>query len=128
MAGVPLQLGWRNTSVRSAPQKTPSATTAKPCKERCFGATTLHMVALWILFALTAYSAIGLLFAVPFALSGVKKIDPGATHGSWGFRLAILPGAMVFWPLLLKRWANGATEPPVACTAHCQATAKEPGR
>jgi hypothetical protein len=64
------------------------------------------------------YVICGLLFAVPFLLIGVKKIDPHAVHGSWGFRLLIFPGAVAFWPLLLHRWTKGIYAPPEECNAH----------
>lgn len=79
------------------------------------------MSAAVILIALGIYLALGLLFAIPFALVGVKKIDPHAAHGSWGFRLLIVPGAMAFWPLLLKRWRSGTHEPPEESSAHRRA-------
>lgn len=70
------------------------------------------------LMALGVYLACGLLFAIVFALFGVKRIDPHAAPGTRGFRLLIIPGAMAFWPLLLKRWMAGATHPPVEKSAH----------
>lgn len=76
------------------------------------------MIAAIFLIALGVYLAVGLVFAVAFALFGVKRIDPHAAHGSWGFRLLIVPGTMAFWPVLLRRWASGATEPPEERTAH----------
>ena len=76
------------------------------------------MIAAVFLILLTAYMACGLVFAIPFVLVGVKKIDPHAAHGSWGFRLLVIPGTMVFWPLLLRRWATGVKEPPEECNAH----------
>jgi hypothetical protein len=68
------------------------------------------------------YLACGLVFAIPFALVGVKRIDPHATLGSWGFRLLIGPGTVAFWPLLLHRWISGVKEPPEQCDAHRIAT------
>ncbi len=50
--------------------------------------------------AVGAYAATGIAFAVPFVLSWSARLDPGARAGSWGFRLAILPGAVALWPLL----------------------------
>jgi hypothetical protein len=76
------------------------------------------MIAAIFLIALGVYQVCGLAFAIPFALVGVKKIDPHAAHGSWGFRLLIIPGTMAFWPLLLKRWTSGAHGPPEEHTAH----------
>ena len=76
------------------------------------------MIAAIFLILLGAYMACGLVFAISFALVGVKKIDPHAAHGSWGFRLLVIPGAMAFWPLLLRRWASGVHEPPEECIAH----------
>ena len=66
------------------------------------------MIAAAFLIVLGIYLACGLAFAIPFALVGVRGIDPHAAHGSWGFRLLIIPGTMVLWPLLIKRWKGGA--------------------
>jgi len=76
------------------------------------------MIAAVFLISLGVYLACGLVFAIPFALIGAKKIDPHATHGSWGFRVLIVPGAIALWPLLLRRWASGVHEPPEECNAH----------
>src|SRR6185295_17783693 len=76
------------------------------------------MIPTVFLILLGAYLACGLVFAIPFALVGVKKIDPHAAHGSWGFRLLVIPGTVAFWPLLLRRWATGEHEPPEECTPH----------
>jgi hypothetical protein len=76
------------------------------------------MIAATFLTLLGAYVTCGLVFAIPFALLGVKQIDPHAAHRSWGFRLLIIPGTMAFWPLLLRRWVNGVKQPPEECTAH----------
>ena len=84
------------------------------------------MIAAIFLILLGAYLACGLVFAVPFALLGAKKIDPHAAHGSWGFRLLIIPGSMALWPLLLKRWSNGTKQPPEECNAHRRLTRGEP--
>ena len=86
------------------------------------------MIAAAVLIALGVYLACGLAFAIPFALIGVKKIDPHAAHGSWGFRFLIIPGTMALWPLLLKRWASGATEPPEQCDAHRLTSAATKGK
>jgi hypothetical protein len=83
------------------------------------------MIASTFLILLGIYLACGFVFAVPFVLLGVKKIDPHATRGSWGFRLLIIPGTMALWPLLLRRWVKGVHEPPEECNAHRCAARKE---
>jgi len=51
------------------------------------------------------YLVLGFLFAIPFVIKGVTVIDPDGAHGTkWGFRLIIIPGTIVFWPVLLKKW------------------------
>ncbi len=57
-----------------------------------------------ILITITVYLIAGLVFAVPFVIKGVVKIDEGAQGSGWGFRLIIIPGTIIFWPLLLKKW------------------------
>jgi hypothetical protein len=84
------------------------------------------MIAGVFLVAIGIYLACGFVFAIPFALVGVKKIDPHAAHGSWGFRLIIIPGTMAFWPLLLIRWASGVKEPPEECNAHRRTARAKP--
>ena len=71
----------------------------------------------WIVSLIGIYALIGLLVAVPFAFLGVQRIDPAAREGTWGFRLLIIPGAVLFWPLLLTRWVRG-TPPPEEQSAH----------
>ena len=66
------------------------------------------------------YVLAGLLFAVPFVLRGVNRIDPVARAGTWGFRLIILPGIVALWPLLARRWWRGQG-PPREKNAHRRA-------
>ena len=53
---------------------------------------------------LGGYLVSGLVFAIPFIWSGAARIDPHAARGTWGFRILIVPGAILLWPLLLRRW------------------------
>jgi len=82
------------------------------------------MIVAVLLILLGIYLGCGLVFAIPFVLIGVKEIDPHAAHGSWGFRLVVIPGTMAFWPLLLRRWATGVKEPPEERNAHRWAARK----
>lgn len=76
------------------------------------------MIAETLLIAAEIYLLCGLVFAIPFVLVGVAKIDPHAEHGSWGFRLLIVPGTMFLWPLLARRWLGGHRQPPEEHNAH----------
>jgi hypothetical protein len=55
------------------------------------------------------YAALGAVFAVLFALRGARAVDPVAEHATIGFRLLVLPGATLLWPLLARRWWLAAT-------------------
>jgi len=59
--------------------------------------------ATWFVALFGSYAAAGLLFALPFVVSWVRRIDPMAGEAGWGFRLLILPGAVALWPLLAWR-------------------------
>lgn len=51
------------------------------------------------------YLLLGVLFAIPFFLmKGLTKVDEGVHGGTIGFKIIIIPGVIVFWPLLLKKW------------------------
>lgn len=67
---------------------------------------------------LAAYASAGLAFAVTFVTVGVARVDPQARGASPGFRIVIVPGVMLLWPLLAWRWASGATTPPEEWNAH----------
>ena len=71
------------------------------------------------------YALCGLVFAIPFVLKGAGTIDPVAKEGTWGFKAVILPGVLVFWPILAGRWLSGATHPPEARNVHGSCACKE---
>jgi hypothetical protein len=71
--------------------------------------------------ALGLYAAVGLVFALAFAARGASRLDPAAREGTLGFRIAIVPGAAAFWPLLLRRWLRGDVAQPDERNAHRQA-------
>ena len=74
-----------------------------------------------LLGTLAAYAALGLGFALAFAARGVNRIDASAREGTLGFRIAIVPGAAAFWPLLLRRWLRGDPAQPEERNAHREA-------
>lgn len=64
------------------------------------------------------YLGCGLAFAAAFAWRGAGRVDPAAREGTLGFRLIIVPGVTLLWPLLAARWASGSTHPPREVNAH----------
>ncbi len=52
------------------------------------------------------YLLAGVLFALFFLSKGIEKMDIAAHGSGWGFRLIILPGTIVLWPVLFKKWKN----------------------
>jgi hypothetical protein len=57
-----------------------------------------------IFYIVGVYLALGFLFMIPFIIKGANKIDEGAHGGSIGFRIIIIPGVIVFWIVLLRKW------------------------
>jgi hypothetical protein len=57
-----------------------------------------------LLIIVAIYLACGFVFMMPFIIKGVDVIDEGAHGSSIGFRIIIIPGAIVFWVLLLRKW------------------------
>ena len=56
-----------------------------------------------------AYLGLGLVVGVLFLLFGVGRVDEGArgwSLGRLGFRLTVLPGCVVLWPLVAVRWVQ----------------------
>jgi hypothetical protein len=51
-----------------------------------------------------SYAAVGSAVAAAFLTRGVGKVMPGA-HASYAFRVLLIPGAVLLWPLVLQRWA-----------------------
>ncbi|MEM9803152.1 MAG: hypothetical protein AAGA20_22730 [Planctomycetota bacterium] len=69
---------------------------------------------------LGAYLAVGFVFAIAFSLFGAARIDPDARGATIGFRILVVPGATLLWPLLARRWITGAP-PPEERTPHKRA-------
>jgi len=69
-----------------------------------------------------AWLGVGLLVAVAFACVGTARVDPDARGATLGFKLLVIPGAMLLWPLVLKRWLT-AKLPPTEINSHRRAAA-----
>ncbi len=48
---------------------------------------------------------VGLVVAVLFLVWGIEAVDAG-THGSYAFRVLLVPGLILLWPLVILRWAQ----------------------
>lgn len=63
-----------------------------------------------IFIAALIYLLAGFLFAILFIIKGVTAVDEGAHGSGWGFRIIIIPGTVIFWPVLLKKWLKAAKQ------------------
>jgi hypothetical protein len=69
-----------------------------------------------VLIIVLVYLILGVLFVIPFLLKGLTKVDEGAHGGTMGFKIIIIPGVIVFWPFLLRRWIRAGRKlyfPPI---------------
>jgi hypothetical protein len=73
--------------------------------------TVSEAEAVWRVVAI--YLGIGALVALFMAARGAAMTDHAARGANLWFRLAILPGAMLFWPIMVLRLLSGrkANEP-----------------
>jgi len=55
---------------------------------------------------LAIYLSIGVVFALSFILKGIHTIDQAAQSSSIAFKTIIFPGAIMLWPILLKKWMD----------------------
>jgi len=69
---------------------------------------------------------VGVLFAIPFCIRGVRMVDPDAEHGSRAFRLLIFPGTVALWPLLAMRFSDGPGGLPAERSPHRDAARRRP--
>jgi hypothetical protein len=65
-----------------------------------------------ILIIAVLYLLAGVLFVIPFLVKGISKVDEGAHGGTIGFKIIIIPGVIVFWPVLLKKWLEKRKNDP----------------
>jgi len=71
-----------------------------------------------LVFAVTLYGIIGVLFSVIFLIFGIEESDPAAKGTGPFFKCLVLPGVVVFWPLFAIRWIIGVKKPPQERNAH----------
>lgn len=69
-----------------------------------------------VLIIAALYLLLGVLFVVPFLIKGLRKVDEGTHGATLGFKIIIIPGVIVFWPFLLRRWIRAGRKlyfPPI---------------
>lgn len=59
-----------------------------------------------ILLVLGIYLLLGLIFGLFFLVKGIHKIDETASDASLGFKLIILPGITLLWPIMFFKWSR----------------------
>jgi hypothetical protein len=52
---------------------------------------------------LAGYAGAGAVFGALFLWMWVRRLDPAAAHVTWGFRVLVFPGVVLFWPLFVAR-------------------------
>jgi hypothetical protein len=57
-----------------------------------------------VLYAVGLYLIIGILFAIPFLTKWIVLLDESAEGTSFIFRLLLIPGSIIFWPVLLRKY------------------------
>ena len=74
------------------------------------GPTPMTLAAAQLLVnVLGAYAAAGAAFAVLFLWRWIGRFDPAAAHATWGFRVLVFPGIVIFWPLFASRLIRART-------------------
>lgn len=63
-----------------------------------------EMVVSIMLYLAAAYLVAGILFTIPFQLKGMTKVDEGVHGASIAFRIIIIPGCILLWPVLWRKW------------------------
>lgn len=56
-----------------------------------------------ILYVCGSYFVLGLIFSIPFLSRWIHLVDETTRGSGLDFKLTILPGCIVFWPILLKK-------------------------
>jgi hypothetical protein len=63
-----------------------------------------------ILYFILAYLFIGVVFAIVFLSLLIQRLDEASEGTSWGFKLMIFPGCVIFWPLLLQKYLRASKD------------------
>lgn len=64
-----------------------------------------------LVWVVQGYLALGAILSVPLALFFLHRIDPSAREGTWGFRIIVIPGLVLLWPLFFWRLVRKQSAP-----------------
>jgi hypothetical protein len=71
-----------------------------------------------LVFAAMLYGIIGTVFSALYVIFGIENADPAAKGANISFKLTVIPGIIIFWPLFAIRWIIGLKRPPQERNAH----------
>jgi hypothetical protein len=63
-----------------------------------------------ILYTVFGYLAVGVLVTVPFLINGIGLVDEAAKESPWTVKLTLLPGCVVFWPVVLQKYIHAVKQ------------------
>jgi hypothetical protein len=52
------------------------------------------------------YIIVGAFFSLPFLIKWLPSMDEAAHDAHWSFKIVLLPGTIVLWPLLLAKFIH----------------------
>ena len=64
----------------------------------------MNVIAATLFSALALYIAAGAVIGILFVIFGVTRALSHPTPVSAGARIVLLPGSVLLWPLVLRRW------------------------
>ena len=65
-----------------------------------------------IIYIALAYLSLGTIFSIPFLVKWIHRLDEATYESGLAFKLTILPGSIIFWPVLLKKYWKSKSERP----------------
>lgn len=74
-------------------------------------------IAEFIIMLVKGWAYIGLAVSVPFIFWGIDRVD-GSAKDAYAFRPLLIPGIIVIWPLVLRRWWQLEKLRRHGCPAH----------
>ena len=63
-----------------------------------------------VILIMNIYLIAGVVFAIGFISKGVTRVDTNAAGSSIWFRLLLLPGTVLLWPVLAVKWIKSRVQ------------------